>query len=509
MKKQRLLLYILLLPAALTLLSRCGSQPQSGSELAAIHCGSCHLFPEPGLLPRKTWEQRVLPVMSAYLGNPDARTQLLQTLHPSEMARIEQAGIFPPQPVLTDTAWEAIRRYYREQAPDSLPLTADAAGLRPLGNRFSLQEIRLPMPPSVTMVKHFPGAQRLFFGIQSGFVASLGADFAIEDTFRVRSTPADVHLEGDQLQVLTMGKMNPGDMYSGELTALSLSKDQRGRATLLAGINRPVEMQYAELDGEEGPELLVCEFGHHLGSLFWCKLDAAGRPRGKKLLSTAAGCRMTKPFDLNGDGKTDILALFTQGNERIVAFLNRGGGRFEEQELLRFPPVHGTSWFELADFNGDGLQDLLVANGDNGDYSAVLKPYHGIRVFINDGKKGFREKAFQPLNGAAKALAHDYDDDGDLDIAAISYFADTKNSPQEGFVFYENKGGLRFEALSMPEAALGRWMVMEGGDFDADGDQDLILGSCLTAMRGFDEEAAALQAREKVSLLVLLNQTKP
>jgi hypothetical protein len=136
----------------------------------------------------------------------------------------------------------------------------------------------------------------------------------------------------------------------------------------------------------------------------------------------------------------------------------------------------------------------------------VLKPYHGIRVFINDGKWSFAERAFYPMNGAAKTQTHDFDGDGDLDIAAISYFADTKRSPLEGFVFFENKGALRFEAQSLPEAALGRWMVMESGDFDGDGDRDLVLGSCITAMRGFDEEAAALQAREKVSLLVLLNE---
>lgn len=506
MKKQKYLLYILFLPAVVTLLSRCESKPRSGRELAEQHCNGCHLFPEPGLLPKNTWEQRVLPVMSAYLGNPEAKTSLLQVLHPTEMARIEQAGILPAKPVLSDRDWEAIKSYYLGQAPDTLPQTADAAGIKSLGDKFSLREVRLPMAPSVTLVKHFPASGRLFFGTQGGVVATLGPDFTVEDTLRFRSAPADVHFDGERLQVLAMGKMNPGDMYSGELTSVRLPRQAGGRVTLLAGINRPVEMQYAELDGEAGQELLVCEFGHHLGSLFWCKMDEAGRPKGKKILSSAAGCRMMKVADMNGDGRADILALFTQGNERVVAFINRGRGRFEEQVLLRFPPVHGTAYFELVDIDGDGFQDLVVANGDNGDYSAVLKPYHGIRVFTNDGEWGFAERAFYPMNGAAKTQTHDFDGDGDLDIAAISYFADTKRSPLEGFVFFENKGALRFEAQSLPEAALGRWMVMESGDFDGDGDRDLVLGSCITAMRGFDEEAAALQAREKVSLLVLLNE---
>lgn len=38
---------------------------------------------------------------------------------------------------------------------------------------------------------------------------------------------------------------------------------------------------------------------------------------------------------------------------------------------MRFPPVYGSSFIELADFNNDQFPDLLYSNGDNGDYSPV------------------------------------------------------------------------------------------------------------------------------------------
>ena len=51
--------------------------------------------------------------------------------------------------------------------------------------------------------------------------------------------------------------------------------------------------------------------------------------------------------------------------------------------------MYGSSYLELADMNNDGHLDILYTNGDNADYSYVLKKYHGLRIFINDGKNQF------------------------------------------------------------------------------------------------------------------------
>ena len=41
------------------------------------------------------------------------------------------------------------------------------------------------------------------------------------------------------------------------------------------------------------------------------------------------------------------------------------------QELLRFQPVYGSSYFEFADFNKDGHKDILYTCGDNADFSPM------------------------------------------------------------------------------------------------------------------------------------------
>ena len=59
---------------------------------------------------------------------------------------------------------------------------------------------------------------------------------------------------------------------------------------------------------------------------------------------------------MTGDGAPDIVALFAQADERIVLFENDGKGHFSGSQrlLARFPPVYGSMYFSLHDFNGDG-----------------------------------------------------------------------------------------------------------------------------------------------------------
>jgi hypothetical protein len=189
-------------------------------------------------------------------------------------------------------------------------------------------------------------------------------------------------------------------------------------------------------------------------------------------------------------------------------FWNNGNNDFREQQLLKFPPSWGSSSFELADFNDDGFLDVLYTAGDNGDGMRVLKKYLGIRIFLNDGKNQFSESWFFPLNGAYKAVARDFDGDGDLDIAANSFFADYDNTPEEGFVYLENKGNLQFSPSTFKEVTLGRWMVMDVDDWDQDGDQDIVLGSFIHGPSKVSDAVKKVWVERGPVFVVLENTSK-
>src|SRR5881396_1334461 len=96
------------------------SEIEHGATLAHVVCQSCHLFPEPSLLDKATWESEALPFMSKWLGI----SKMNLDLRPGRKY-VEAAGVFPTSPILRTQDWEAICQYYIQAAPEKpLPQTA-------------------------------------------------------------------------------------------------------------------------------------------------------------------------------------------------------------------------------------------------------------------------------------------------------------------------------------------------------------------------------------------------
>jgi len=181
--------------------------------------------------------------------------------------------------------------------------------------------------------------------------------------------------------------------------------------------------------------------------------------------------------DFNHDGWKDFMVLFGRGDEGLWMFLNDHKGGFTAKNLLRFPPVYGSTSFQLADMDHDGQPDLVYTCGYNFRDSRIMKPYHGVYIFKNMGDWNFKQKWFYPINGCTKAIAADFDSDGDLDIVTSAYFADLKNNPAEACVYFEQVSPFNFKAHAIPVGKYGRWLTMETGDYNNDGKPDIILGN--------------------------------
>ncbi len=251
--------------------------------------------------------------------------------------------------------------------------------------------------------------------------------------------------------------------------------------TRLKGLQRPVHSAVADLNGDGREDVVVCQFGHYMGKLTWHEqlpqTNESGEAYREHVLDTVPGARLSIVHDVDKDGWPDVVALLTQGDEQVTLYRNLRNGSFRKETVLRFPSVYGSSYLELTDMDHDGDPDLIYTNGDNADYSPVLKSYHGVRIFLNDGKFRFRQAWFYPMHGATQTVVRDFDQDGDDDIAAIAHFPDFSQRPNAGFVYFENKGNLTFTPRTFSTADRGRWLRMTTGDVDQDGDDDILLGS--------------------------------
>ncbi len=445
--------------------------------LAKTYCAGCHLYPEPNQLDKKTWET-ILPRMGHFFGIYDSDTTRPGLLEGGRAGVIvERANVFPKSPTIDTLIFNKIKAFYLEQAPEQLPNS-------PIKEiKKNLDYFKLHKPASKT--KNPMHLMVRIIGPNQWYISDAGrSTFSIMDNkFKVQKTASSpegtvwVHQGKEYSYALVIGTFNPTDMDLGFVMRLPNTPGQVTKI-MAKDLQRPVHMDMGDLDGDGLEDMVIAEYGKNTGSLGWWKQGPSGNLQ-KFVLRNKPGATNAYIRDLNKNGKKDIVALFGQGDEGIFIYHNQGNGKFAEEPVLRFPPTYGSSYFELFDFNEDGFDDIIYTAGDNADYDPISKPYHGIRIFMNDGSNHFKESFFYPLNGAYKAIPSDFDQDGDIDIAAISFFPDYEKSPEESFVYLENKGEMNFEAQTFAGSTDGRWMAMDAGDMDGDGDLDILLGSMI------------------------------
>jgi hypothetical protein len=453
------------------------SSVQQGKTLAAGYCQSCHMLPDPSLLDKKSWVDGVLPAMGPHLGIFAYGTKI----YPSKRNDPNvNKSYYPSQPMISFSQWQSIIDYYTAAAPDTLPIEKKDSIKNDLKFFTVLKPGSQHTVPAACFVKIDSSDHSIIFcDAISKKIFRYNKQLQLSDSTIVSGPVVDINFKKNEWVLCNIGNINPNDEKLGTADILKFGQKQKMKISpipLFDKLARPVQIAEADLNKDGKQDYIVCEFGNLTGALSW--MENLGNDKFEHhLLRAFPGAIKTYVDDYNHDGLPDIWALFAQGEEGIFLFTNKGNGNFEQKEVLRFPPVYGSSSFELVDLNNDGFPDIVYTCGDNADYSRVLKPYHGVYIFLNDGKNNFTQKYFYHIDGCYKAIARDFDGDGNIDIATISFFADYKNQPEEGFVYLENKGNFQFQPHTLPEGQLGRWLTMDVGDLDGDGRPDIILGN--------------------------------
>lgn len=435
----------------------------SGKILAETHCGSCHAFTEPALLPKDVWEKSVLPEMGYRLGH-GGYLKKMSAYDADEILAVINAGVYPEQPLIADEDWQKIVNYYIENAPDALEKTPVRATQK-LDNFIILPNT---ITDDVIMTTQYDYVRNtLFIGSGSNMNKTLSVATGEPIFSNVGASASPVvskknHPKYGEVS-LEIGIMDPSDLSKGKLKA--------GKKTLLENLHRPVDFVLADINEDGTDDFVIANFGNLAGNVSWYD----GNTLAETTLLNEPGARVIHLLDFDKDGKKDLVILMTQGREGVVFLKNMGKGKYKAERLLDFPPVYGSSYVDVLDFDKDGDYDIIYSNGDNADYSPIAKPYHGVRIFKNNGKNKFSESYFYAINGASKVLVADFDNDGDNDMGVISYFPN--RSQNEGFMYFEQTSNLKFIVKTKTGVSNEKWLTLDYGDFNQDGYLDFVLGS--------------------------------
>ncbi len=442
----------------------------AGRQLAQTYCSTCHLVPEPTDLTRELWITEVLPLMGAFYGIYGNKPRQEYLKNEAESGYLQH--VYPLEPLLDSSEWAAIRNYYVAEAPDVLAKPAEKPTLLEM-DQFEVKAVpreandRFPLFTTMitldTVNGHILAGGRVG---RQGILRRFSRDHQCLD-YRPLSSPPTQFLPQEQL-ILQMGSLTPSDVPQGQLSQLEDSLTSR---TVLDTLLRPLDVVDVDLDLDGQKERIIAEYGNMTG-----RLRAFHQHKTVSTLSTTPGALRLRIADLDQDGHDDLLVLFAQGDERIEVYYARPG-QASRQRLLRFPPSYGSSDLEIVDFDQDGDLDIIYTNGDNYDYQPILKPYHGIRLFINDGAAQFTESWFYPFDGAYGVEVADFDGDGDQDIAAIAYFVPPAQRALYSFVYLEQQAPLQFQPFGLVKARDQYFICLSKGDIDQDGDQDLLIGN--------------------------------
>ena len=120
---------------------------------------------------------------------------------------------------------------------------------------------------------------------------------------------------------------------------------------------------------------------------------------------------MLNTADVNGDGHEDVAVANSSSNNGAILL---GDGQGRTSAPVTFPTDPFTIATDLGDIDGDGDLDW-VTSSFSGDWF----------LFLNDGQGHFSlHEGFTSPQAASCALLLDFDNDGDLDLALIDEIAD-------------------------------------------------------------------------------------
>ena len=211
----------------------------------------------------------------------------------------------------------------------------------------------------------------------------------------------------------------------------------------------------ADFNADGLVDLAVGQYSANTVTILQQRVDGTFSQEGPAL-ATGAGPRYIATGDFNGDGRPD-LAVTNFGSASVTILLRQAGGGFAP-EAGSPVAVGANPWFvAAADLNGDGRQDLAVAN--SGSDTVTL---------LERGAAGGFSASTLPVGGSPLGVTTaDFNRDGLLDLAVTSHSANTVS------VLLRQPAGTYTLDSGSPLATGANPATVVAADFNVDGKPDL------------------------------------
>lgn len=456
-------------------------------EVAAAHCQSCHLLPGVADHRKLDWPI-VMGHMAYWMGMSDEElSKLADRVPENELARIAQKrdgllaiDAIKAEPLIDAATWIEILDAYVRAAPEMLPDPASSIDYASWpGAAVKNVGVGTLSGMVISALRLDEATRRLFIGEISFSAAGLaGSVYAWSPqqlfgrSVSFDNAPTAIEPWGDDLLVTNIGDLFPSNAHHGSLWRVD--GDTWDKTMVLSDIPRtPHTLTLSNGD------LLVSSFGHEVGKLWVASEMGDGSFEESQKLIELPGATESIAADIDGDGVDEYLVLFGQAIDGVyVVERSEDGESWSARVAIQRSPAFGHSDMSVADIDADGDVDILLTTGDNLDIpGSPPRPYHGVRIYENDGAGTFIESYFFPMHGAYGVEAGNFDDDEELELAAVAYFL-APGSESQSFVLLDRDERGEWQPFGVASVEGGQYCRIAVGNIDDSATDEVFLGGC-------------------------------
>jgi hypothetical protein len=174
----------------------------------------------------------------------------------------------------------------------------------------------------------------------------------------------------------------------------------------------PRSVAVADVNGDGHPDIITADADSFFGTVSVLLGNGDGTFQSAVNFAVGAEPYSVAVADVNGDGHPDLVtANFGSANEggsSVSLLLGNGNGTF--RSAVNFGFVYRASSVVVADVNGDGRPDLVVASGD----------ISGVSVLLGNGNGTFQNVVSVGAGGFSVAVA-DVNGDGRPDLVTANF----------------------------------------------------------------------------------------